>query len=160
MRDGEPRRAVTHGTAAPVAAGRTASRYFAKERGAHVTGTASAPEHGFPRELGADAFVDHRSADFTGTEERYDVVLDTLGGETATRSVGVLRPGGVLVSLMPGALARANGEAAERDRPDPTAPAGGRAGLVTRGPAGPPGRTGSPCGGPGNRAPVRRTWRA
>ncbi|WP_436758815.1 NADP-dependent oxidoreductase [Streptosporangium sp. V21-05] len=76
---------------------------IAKERRAHVTGTASAPKHAFLRELGADACVDHRSEDFTDTEERYDVVLDALGGETATRSVGVLRPGGVLVSLVPGA---------------------------------------------------------
>ncbi|WP_443073164.1 NADP-dependent oxidoreductase [Streptomyces sp. S465] len=74
---------------------------IAKERGAHVTGTASAPKHDFLRELGADACVDYRSEDFTDTEERYDVVLDALGGETATRSVGVLRPGGVLVSLVP-----------------------------------------------------------
>ncbi len=76
---------------------------IAKERGAHVTGTASAPKHAFLRELGADACIDHRSEDFTDTEERYDVVLDPLGGETATRSVSVLRPGGVLVSLVPGA---------------------------------------------------------
>ncbi len=76
---------------------------LAKERGAHVTGTASAPKHDFLRELGADACVDHRSEDFTDTDERYDVVLDALGGENATRSVGVLRPGGVLVSLLPGA---------------------------------------------------------
>lgn len=76
---------------------------IAKERGAHVTGTASAPKHDFLRELGADARIDHRTEDFTDTEERYDVVLDTLGGENATRSVSVLRPGGVLVSLLPGA---------------------------------------------------------
>ncbi|MFB9468521.1 NADP-dependent oxidoreductase [Nonomuraea salmonea] len=76
---------------------------IAKERGAHVTGTASAPKHAFLRELGADACIDHRSEDFAETGERYDVVLDTLGGETATRSVSVLRPGGVLVSLVPGA---------------------------------------------------------
>ncbi|MFJ8888051.1 NADP-dependent oxidoreductase [Streptomyces sp. NPDC102402] len=76
---------------------------IAKDRGAHVTGTASAPKHDFLRELGADACVDYRSEDFTDTDERYDVVLDTLGGETATRSVGVLRPGGILVSLLPGA---------------------------------------------------------
>ncbi|WP_217166533.1 NADP-dependent oxidoreductase [Streptomyces sp. AC512_CC834] len=75
---------------------------LAKERGAHVTGTASAPKHDFLRELGADACVDHRTEDFTDTAERYDVVLDALGGETATRSVGVLRPGGVVVSLLPG----------------------------------------------------------
>ncbi|MGC9380787.1 NADP-dependent oxidoreductase [Streptomyces sp. MH13] len=76
---------------------------IAKERGAHVTGTASAPKHDFLRELGADACVDHRTEDFTDTGEPYDVVLDALGGETATRSAGVLRPGGVLVSLLPGA---------------------------------------------------------
>ncbi|MCX5265805.1 NADP-dependent oxidoreductase [Streptomyces sp. NBC_00199] len=75
---------------------------IAKERGAHVTGTASAPKHDFLRELGADACIDYRCEDFTDTEERYDVVLDALGGETATRSVSVLRPGGVLVSLLPG----------------------------------------------------------
>ncbi|MFD9793639.1 NADP-dependent oxidoreductase [Streptomyces sp. NPDC059070] len=74
---------------------------LAKERGAHVTGTATAPKHDFLRELGADACVDYRSEDFTDAEERYDVVLDTLGGENATRSVSVLRPGGVLVSLLP-----------------------------------------------------------
>ncbi|GAA0702212.1 NADP-dependent oxidoreductase [Streptomyces malaysiensis subsp. malaysiensis] len=76
---------------------------MAKERGAHVTGTASAPKHDFLRELGADACIDHRSEDFTDTDERYDVVLDALGGENAPRSVSVLRPGGVLVTLLPGA---------------------------------------------------------
>ncbi|WP_030908992.1 NADP-dependent oxidoreductase [Streptomyces sp. NRRL F-5126] len=76
---------------------------LAKERGAHVTGTASAPKHDFLRELGADACVDYRSEDFTAAAEPYDVVLDTLGGQTATRSVSALRPGGVLVSLLPGA---------------------------------------------------------
>ncbi|WEH29176.1 NADP-dependent oxidoreductase [Streptomyces sp. AM 3-1-1] len=76
---------------------------LAKERDAHVTGTASAPKHDFLRALGADACVDYRTEDFTAAEEPYDVVLDPIGGETATRSVGVLRPGGVLVSLVPGA---------------------------------------------------------
>lgn len=76
---------------------------IAEERGAHVTGTASAPKHDFLRALGADACVDYRSADLADTGERYDVVLDTFGGETATRSEGVLRPGSVLVSLLPGA---------------------------------------------------------
>ncbi|WP_043255018.1 NADP-dependent oxidoreductase [Streptomyces sp. Tu6071] len=76
---------------------------LAKERGAHVTGTASAPKHDFLRALGADACVDYRTEDFTAAEEPYDVVLDPIGGETATRSAGVLRPGGVLVSLVPGA---------------------------------------------------------
>jgi NADPH:quinone reductase-like Zn-dependent oxidoreductase len=76
---------------------------IAKERGAYVTGTASAAKHDFLRELGADACVDYRSEDFADTDERYDVVLDALGGENAIRSVGVLRSGGILVTLLPGA---------------------------------------------------------
>ncbi|MER6443146.1 NADP-dependent oxidoreductase [Streptomyces sp. NPDC001185] len=76
---------------------------IAKERGAHVTGTASAPKHAFLRELGADACIDHRTEDFTDSDERYDVVLDALGGENAVRSVRVLRPGGIVVTLLPGA---------------------------------------------------------
>ncbi len=50
---------------------------IAKERRAHVTGTASAPKHAFLRELGADACIDHRSEDFTDTEELY--CLDDQG---------------------------------------------------------------------------------
>ncbi|WP_221761319.1 NADP-dependent oxidoreductase [Kibdelosporangium aridum] len=76
---------------------------IAKERGAHVTGTASAAKHDFLREIGVDVCIDYRTEDFTDTEQRYDVVLDAIGGETATRSVGVLRPGGILVSLVPDA---------------------------------------------------------
>jgi NADPH:quinone reductase-like Zn-dependent oxidoreductase len=76
---------------------------IAKQRGAHVTATASAPKHGFLRGLGADACIDYRTEDFTDTKEQYDVVLDAIGGETSTRSVRVLRPGGVLVSLVPNA---------------------------------------------------------
>lgn len=98
LRDGQ--RVLIHAAAGGV--GHLAVQ-IAKELGAHVTGTASAPKHDFLRELGADACVDYRSEDFTDTDEPYDVVLDTLGGETATRSVSVLRPGGVLVSLLPGA---------------------------------------------------------
>ncbi|GIE90136.1 NADP-dependent oxidoreductase [Actinoplanes regularis] len=74
---------------------------IAKERGAHVTGTASAAKHDFLRELGADSCIDYHSGDFTGGGERFDVVLDAVGGETTLRSVEVLRPGGLLVSLLP-----------------------------------------------------------
>ncbi|MBZ6175874.1 NADP-dependent oxidoreductase [Streptomyces olivaceus] len=87
---------------------------IAKERGAHVTGTASAAKHAFLRELGADACVDYRTQDFTDTGERYDVVLDAVGGDTALRSADVLRPGGVVVSLLPvDAETRAAAEKAE-----------------------------------------------
>ncbi|MFE3457850.1 NADP-dependent oxidoreductase [Nocardiopsis aegyptia] len=75
---------------------------IAKARGAHVIGTASAAKHDFLRELSADQVVDYRNEDFTEVVEDVDVVLDPLSGETRTRSLDVLKPGGVLVSLLPG----------------------------------------------------------
>ncbi|WP_413754527.1 NADP-dependent oxidoreductase [Streptomyces sp. R-74717] len=75
---------------------------IAKSRGAHVIGTASAPKHDFLRALGADEMIDYRSVDFAEAVKDIDVVLDPLAGETRARSLNVLRPGGVLVSLLPG----------------------------------------------------------
>ncbi|MDX3655744.1 NADP-dependent oxidoreductase [Streptomyces sp. ID05-26A] len=74
---------------------------IAKARGAYVIGTASAAKHDFLRSLGVDEVIDYRHQDFTGIEP-VDVVLDTVGGEYAERSARVLKPGGVLVSIIPG----------------------------------------------------------
>ncbi len=75
---------------------------IAKARGAYVIGTASAGKHDFLREIGVDEPVDYRStADVTEAVRDVDVVLDTLGGETSVRSLRVLRPGGVVVSILP-----------------------------------------------------------
>jgi NADPH:quinone reductase-like Zn-dependent oxidoreductase len=72
----------------------------AKSRGAYVVGTASAAKHGFLRSLGADEQVDYRETDFAEAVSGMDVVLETIGGENALRSLRVLRPGGTLVSLL------------------------------------------------------------
>ncbi|MEU6307397.1 NADP-dependent oxidoreductase [Streptomyces chartreusis] len=74
---------------------------IAKARGAYVIGTASAGKHEFLRGLGADEVIDYRETDFTEAVKDVDVVLDTLGGETSVRSLRVLRPGGVVVSILP-----------------------------------------------------------
>ncbi|MGC9442603.1 NADP-dependent oxidoreductase [Streptomyces sp. WG5] len=74
---------------------------IAKARGAHVIGTASAGKHGFLRSLGADETVDYRETDFAEAVQDVDVVLDTIGGDTSLRSLRVLRPGGVVVSILP-----------------------------------------------------------
>lgn len=74
---------------------------IAKERGAYVIGTASAGKHEFLRELGADEAVDYRETDFAEAVKDVDVVLDTIGGDTSVRSLRVLRPGGVVVSILP-----------------------------------------------------------
>ncbi|MEU1316664.1 NADP-dependent oxidoreductase [Streptomyces tibetensis] len=75
---------------------------IAKARGAYVIGTASAGKHDFLRGIGVDEAIDYRETDFTEAVKDADVVLDTIGGDNALRSLRVLRPGGVLVSILPG----------------------------------------------------------
>ncbi|MFF8698531.1 NADP-dependent oxidoreductase [Streptomyces albidoflavus] len=87
---------------------------IAKAHGAYVIGTASAPKHDLLRELGADEVVDYRTTDVAETVDGVDMVLDPLGGETRARSVGLLRPGGTLVSLLSGGSAEEAAHAAER----------------------------------------------
>ncbi|MFF0203838.1 NADP-dependent oxidoreductase [Streptomyces sp. NPDC005017] len=72
---------------------------IAKARGAYVIGTASAAKHDLVRRLGADEVIDYRSARFEFAVRDVDVVLDGLGGETAERSLEVLREGGRLITL-------------------------------------------------------------
>jgi NADPH:quinone reductase-like Zn-dependent oxidoreductase len=75
---------------------------IAKARGAYVIGTAGADKTGFVRELGADEVVDYRSTDFAEAVggANVDVVLDSVGGDVANRSIEVLRPGGMLVTII------------------------------------------------------------
>ncbi|MFJ7073948.1 NADP-dependent oxidoreductase [Streptomyces sp. NPDC098781] len=74
---------------------------IAKARGAYVIGTASAGKHDFLREIGVDEAIDYRETDFVEAVKDVDVVLDTLGGDNAIRSLRVLRPGGIVVSILP-----------------------------------------------------------
>ncbi|MBD0741260.1 NADP-dependent oxidoreductase [Streptomyces sp. CBMA152] len=74
---------------------------IAKARGAHVIGTASAAKHDLLRSLGADELIDYRTQDFTETVRDVDVVLDSLGGPNWSRSLRTLRPGGILISILP-----------------------------------------------------------
>ncbi|MFI5502432.1 NADP-dependent oxidoreductase [Nocardia asteroides] len=74
---------------------------IAKARGAYVIGTARADKHDHLRELGADELIDYRTVDFAAAVSGVDVVLDTLGAANARRSLPTLRPGGVLVSILP-----------------------------------------------------------
>jgi NADPH:quinone reductase-like Zn-dependent oxidoreductase len=74
---------------------------IAKAHGAYVIGTASAGKHDFLRGIGVDEPVDYRATDFAEAVRDVDVVLDTIGGDTSVRSLRVLRPGGVVVSILP-----------------------------------------------------------
>ena len=87
---------------------------IAKARGAEVVTTASAAKHDFVRRLGADEVVDYRAVDFAAVVGKVDVVLDGVGGDTAIRSLDVLRPGGSLVTIVDMRDAGLAGRAAER----------------------------------------------
>ncbi len=85
---------------------------LAKARGAKVIATASAVNIGLVMELGADQFVDYTHTRFEDVAKEVDVVFDTIGGETQARSWSVLKPGGMLVSVVsppPAATAAAQG---------------------------------------------------
>lgn len=72
---------------------------LAKELGAHVATTASTANVDLVKELGADVVVDYRQQAFETVLDSYDVVLDTLGGETLNKSLQVLKPGGKAISV-------------------------------------------------------------
>ncbi len=74
---------------------------LAKQVGARVVATASAPNVERVRALGADVVVDYKTHRFEDFAQGVDLVLDTVGGETRDRSWGLIRKGGALASLLP-----------------------------------------------------------
>jgi NADPH:quinone reductase-like Zn-dependent oxidoreductase len=78
---------------------------LAKHIGARVITTASAANHAYVRELGADEVIDYRTEDFTSKVSRCDAVFDTVGGDVALKSFAVLRPGGRAAFIASGASA-------------------------------------------------------
>lgn len=72
---------------------------LAKHLGAEVATTASAINHDFVRELGADIAIDYHTQDFEELLQGYDVVIDSIGGENLERSLRVLKPGGIAIGL-------------------------------------------------------------
>jgi NADPH:quinone reductase-like Zn-dependent oxidoreductase len=67
---------------------------LAKHIGARVITTASAGNIDYVKSLGADQAIDYNAADFTKVVSNIDAVFDTVGGDVATRSFQVLKPGG------------------------------------------------------------------
>ena len=90
-------RVLIHGAAGGVG---TYAVQLANWKGAEVIATASAKDHNFLRELGASEIIDYTHEHFEDKVEDADVVFDTVGGETRQRSWGVLRRGGILISIV------------------------------------------------------------
>jgi NADPH:quinone reductase-like Zn-dependent oxidoreductase len=72
---------------------------LAKHVGATVATTTSTANVDLVRRLGADVVVDYKKDDFEKVLRDYDVVVNTLGKETLEKSLGVLKPGGKLISI-------------------------------------------------------------
>ena len=68
--------------------------------GAHVIATASARNRDFLRELGANEVIDYTTTRFEEVVHDVNLVFDTVGGDTLERSWQVVKPGGVLVSVV------------------------------------------------------------
>ncbi|PSL38613.1 NADPH:quinone reductase-like Zn-dependent oxidoreductase [Labedella gwakjiensis] len=78
---------------------------FAKYFGAHVTATGSTRNLEWLRELGAAVAIDYTTTRFEDVVGEVDVVIDLVGNvhdQTGTRSLGVLRPGGLIVNAPTG----------------------------------------------------------
>ena len=73
---------------------------LAKNKGAYVIGTGSGRNEKFVRELGADEFIDYKTAKFEDRVSGVDVVFDTVGGDTLERAFQTLKRGGFLVSTV------------------------------------------------------------
>ena len=61
--------------------------------------TASAANVDFVRSLGADTVIDYRTTKFEDSVANVDAVIDTVGGDLIGRSVHVIRPGGIFVTV-------------------------------------------------------------
>ncbi|MEV4033814.1 NADP-dependent oxidoreductase [Streptomyces umbrinus] len=72
---------------------------LAKQLGAYVATTTSTANVDLVKRLGADVVVDYKKQAFETVLRDYDVVLDSLGGETLKKSLDVLRPGGKVISV-------------------------------------------------------------
>jgi NADPH:quinone reductase-like Zn-dependent oxidoreductase len=72
---------------------------LAKSLGARVATTTSTANVELVRALGADVVIDYKKQAFETVLRDYDVVLDSLGGQSLTKSLQVLKPGGKLISI-------------------------------------------------------------
>lgn len=91
---------LIHGAAGNVGA---YAVQLARKAGLRVFATASADDRSFVEGLGADTAIDYKNTRFEEVVPQVDIVLDMVGGETKKRSFHIIKPGGILVSVVSGA---------------------------------------------------------
>ncbi|CAM4159850.1 NADP-dependent oxidoreductase [Bordetella muralis] len=85
---------------------------LAHQAGAYVVATASGKNVDLVKSLGADDVIDYRMQDFAKTRD-IDLVIDTVGGDTLTKSWPVLRAGGRIATLVEFGIKPQNGNAGD-----------------------------------------------
>ena len=88
---------LIHGAAGNVGA---YAVQLASRAGLHVLATASTGDRDYVKNLGATSVMDYQRTRFEEAVSSVDVVVDTVGGDARERSYGVLKPGGILVSVV------------------------------------------------------------
>ena len=73
---------------------------IAKARGARIIATASTANQDLIKQLGADVAIDYTKIKFEDVAKDVDAVLDPVGKETLARSYGVVKKGGIVMSLV------------------------------------------------------------
>ena len=72
---------------------------IAKARGAKVIATASTANQDLLKQLGVDEPIDYTKTKFEEVVKDVDVVLNAVRGDTLSRSYGVVKKGGIIVSI-------------------------------------------------------------
>jgi NADPH:quinone reductase-like Zn-dependent oxidoreductase len=88
---------LIHGAAGNVGA---YAVQLASQAGLRVVAIAATANLEYVRGLGAERVVDYKTERFEELLTGVDIVLDTVGGDTQQRSLQVLKPGGILVSVV------------------------------------------------------------
>src|SRR5207245_5833568 len=73
---------------------------IAKARGAKVIATASTAHQDLLKQLGVDRAIDYTKQKFEDVVKDVDVVLNSVGKDTLARSYGIVKKGGIIVSLV------------------------------------------------------------
>jgi len=81
---------------------------LAKHIGARVITTTSTANVDYVRQLGADEVIDYTKEDFTKLVHDVDAVFETVGGEVAQKSFGVVKSGGRAAFIASGPQAPAS----------------------------------------------------
>jgi NADPH2:quinone reductase len=92
----------------------TAAVQIARSIGARVVAVASARNHGYVRDLGAEVAVDYHGSGFaeqlrSAVPDGFDVLFDATGNEVRDQVLGLVREGGRGIFIIGGAPAAPDG---------------------------------------------------